>query len=103
MRNPLSQKVIGIQPSGIRKFFDIAEKMNNVISLGVGEPDFATPWHIRQAGIQSLEDKKTRNYKYLFIQYLARTYFDLGDYENLKATCERFESELSKIKNLSCL
>ena len=47
-----------------------------------------------------LEDKKTRNYKYLFIQYLARTYFDLGDYENLKATCERFESELSKIKNL---
>lgn len=47
-----------------------------------------------------LQDKKTRNYKYLFIQYLARTYFDLGDYENLKATCERFESELSKIKNL---
>ncbi len=47
-----------------------------------------------------IEDKNTRNYKYLFIQYLARTYFDLGDYENLKATCERFESELSKIKNL---
>lgn len=49
-----------IKPSGIRKFFDIAETMDNVISLSVGEPDFATPWHIRQAGIQSLEDKKTR-------------------------------------------
>lgn len=47
-----------------------------------------------------IEDKKTKNYKYFFIQYLARTYFDLGDYENLKATCERFESELSKIKKL---
>jgi len=47
-----------------------------------------------------IKDKKTRNYKYIFIQYLARTYFDVGDYENLKATCERFESELSKVKNL---
>lgn len=56
----LNRTVLGTKPSGIRKFFDIAEKMNNVISLGVGEPDFATPWHIRQAGIQSLEDKKTR-------------------------------------------
>ncbi len=56
----LNRTVLETKPSGIRKFFDIAEKMNNVISLGVGEPDFATPWHIRQAGIQSLEDKKTR-------------------------------------------
>ena len=56
----LNRTVLDTKPSGIRKFFDIAEKMNNVISLGVGEPDFATPWHIRQAGIQSLEDKKTR-------------------------------------------
>lgn len=56
----LNRAVLDTKPSGIRKYFDIAEKMENVISLGVGEPDFATPWHIRQAGIQSLEDKKTR-------------------------------------------
>ena len=56
----LSRTAMDIKPSGIRKFFDIAETMDNVISLSVGEPDFATPWHIRQAGIQSLEDKKTR-------------------------------------------
>lgn len=51
----LSQKVINIKPSGIRRFFDIANEMDNVISLGVGEPDFKTPWVIRQAGITSLE------------------------------------------------
>ena len=49
-----------IKPSGIRKFFDIAASMEGVISLGVGEPDFATPWHIRRAGIRSLEESKTR-------------------------------------------
>lgn len=49
-----------IKPSGIRKFFDIAESMGDVISLGVGEPDFPTPWHIRRAGIKSLEESKTR-------------------------------------------
>lgn len=49
-----------IKPSGIRKFFDIAETMENVISLGVGEPDFPTPWQIRKAGIKALEDSKTR-------------------------------------------
>ena len=49
-----------IKPSGIRKFFDIAESMDDVISLGVGEPDFPTPWHIRRAGITSLEESKTR-------------------------------------------
>lgn len=49
-----------IKPSGIRKFFDIAESMDDVISLGVGEPDFPTPWHVRRAGIKSLEDSKTR-------------------------------------------
>lgn len=49
-----------IKPSGIRKFFDLAEQMDNVISLGVGEPDFLTPWHIRQASIESLEKGKTR-------------------------------------------
>ena len=59
MRNPLSQKVMSIQPSGIRKFFDIASKMEDVVSLGVGEPDFDTPWHIRDEGIYSLEKGRT--------------------------------------------
>ncbi len=49
-----------IKPSGIRKFFDIAATMDDVISLGVGEPDFPTPWHVRRAGIRSLEESKTR-------------------------------------------
>ncbi len=56
----LSRKVTDIKPSGIRKFFDIAEQMEDVISLGVGEPDFPTPWHIRREGIRSLESGKTR-------------------------------------------
>lgn len=61
MRNPLSDKVQTIKPSGIRKFFDIVTEMNdpNVISLGVGEPDFDTPWHIREEGIYSLEKGRT--------------------------------------------
>ncbi|MCI8360791.1 MAG: aminotransferase class I/II-fold pyridoxal phosphate-dependent enzyme [Clostridiales bacterium] len=56
----LNPTVKDIKPSGIRKFFDIAEEMEEVISLGVGEPDFPTPFHIRRAGIQSLEEGKTR-------------------------------------------
>ncbi len=56
----LNSSVVGIKPSGIRKFFDIAEQMEDVISLGVGEPDFPTPWHIRSEGIRSLEQGKTR-------------------------------------------
>lgn len=56
----LNQSVMEIKPSGIRKFFDIAEQMEDVISLGVGEPDFPTPWHIRSEGIRSLEKGKTR-------------------------------------------
>ena len=59
MRNPLSSTIVNIKPSGIRKFFDIASEMNDVISLGVGEPDFDTPWHIRDEGIYSLEKGKT--------------------------------------------
>ena len=51
MSNPLSQKITGIQPSGIRKFFDIVSEMKDSISLGVGAPDYDTPWHIREAGI----------------------------------------------------
>ena len=56
----LSKTVTEIKPSGIRKFFDIANTMEDVISLGVGEPDFRTPWQIRSAGIRSLERGKTR-------------------------------------------
>ena len=59
MRNPLAKKVVDIQPSGIRKFFDIVSEMKDAISLGVGEPDFDTPWHIREEGIYSLEKGKT--------------------------------------------
>ena len=61
MRNPLSDKAVEIKPSGIRKFFDIVNDMkdSDVISLGVGEPDFDTPWHIRDEGIYSLEKGRT--------------------------------------------
>lgn len=59
MRNPLSKVVVDIQPSGIRKFFDIVSEMKDAISLGVGEPDFDTPWHIREEGIYSLEKGRT--------------------------------------------
>ena len=59
MRNPLSQKIVKIQPSGIRKFFDVVSEMPDAISLGVGEPDFDTPWHIREEGIYSLEKGRT--------------------------------------------
>ncbi len=59
MRNPLAEKVVEIKPSGIRKFFDIVSEMKDAISLGVGEPDFDTPWHIRDEGIYSLERGRT--------------------------------------------
>ena len=59
MRNPLSKTITTIEPSGIRKFFDIVSEMDDAISLGVGEPDFDTPWHIRDEGIYSLEKGRT--------------------------------------------
>lgn len=59
MRNPLSKKVVEIEPSGIRKFFDVVNEMEDAISLGVGEPDFDTPWRIREEGIYSLERGRT--------------------------------------------
>lgn len=59
MRNPLADKIVDIKPSGIRKFFDIVNEMEDAISLGVGEPDFDTPWHIRDEGIYSLEKGRT--------------------------------------------
>ena len=59
MRNPLADKVVELKPSGIRKFFDIVHEMKDAIYLGVGEPDFDTPWHIRDEGIYSLEQGRT--------------------------------------------
>jgi len=59
MRDPLNKTIVNIQPSGIRKFFDIVGEMEGAISLGVGEPDFDTPWHIRDEGIYSLEKGRT--------------------------------------------
>ncbi len=59
MRNPLNEKITAIKPSGIRKFFDIVSEMDDAISLGVGEPDFDTPWHIRDEGIYTLEKGRT--------------------------------------------
>ncbi len=59
MRDPLNKKVKEIKPSGIRKFFDVVKEIEGAISLGVGEPDFETPWHIREEGIYALERGKT--------------------------------------------
>ena len=59
MRNPLSDRTVALKPSGIRKFFDVVSEMPDAISLGVGEPDFDTPWHIRDVGIYSLEKGRT--------------------------------------------
>lgn len=59
MSIPISKTVVGLKKSGIRKFFDIVSEMKDVISLGVGEPDFDTPWHIREEGIYALEKGKT--------------------------------------------
>ena len=66
MRNPLSDTIVKIKPSGIRKFFDIVSEMEDAISLGVGEPDFDTPWHIRDEGIYSLEGEN-------FLYFQCRT------------------------------
>lgn len=82
MRNPLSKQVVEIKPSGIRKFFDIVSEMKDAISLGVGEPDFDTPWHIRDEGMYSLEKGRTfytsnaglRELKMEITEYLKRRY-----------------------------
>ncbi|MGN0317158.1 MAG: pyridoxal phosphate-dependent aminotransferase [Lachnospira sp.] len=59
MRNALSKKIVDIEPSGIRKFFDVVNEMPDAISLGVGEPDFDTPWNVREEGIYALEKGRT--------------------------------------------
>ncbi len=86
-----------------QKYYTVLCGTNNTTKYATDEMTVAYYMHDYNAVINicklKIEDKKSGNYKYLFIQYLARVYFDLGDYENLKLTCERFESELSKIKN----
>lgn len=82
MRNFLSERVVGLEPSGIRKFFDIVSEIPDAISLGVGEPDFDTPWRIREEGIYSLERGKTfytsnaglKELRYEISEYLERKY-----------------------------
>lgn len=89
MRNPLSKNIEAIQPSGIRKFFDIVSEMKDAISLGVGEPDFDTPWHIREEGIYSLEKGRTfytsnaglKELKAEICKYLSRKFSLQYDYE----------------------
>ncbi|BCK01657.1 aminotransferase class I/II-fold pyridoxal phosphate-dependent enzyme [Anaerocolumna chitinilytica] len=89
MRDPLSKKVVTIEPSGIRKYFDIVSEMKDAISLGVGEPDFDTPWHIREEGIYSLEKGKTfytsnsglKELKMEICRYLSRRFDLYYDYE----------------------
>lgn len=90
MRNPLSDTIVQIKPSGIRKFFDIVSEMKDAISLGVGEPDFETPWHIRDEGIYSLEKGRTfytsnaglKELKIEVCNYLKRRYDLSYHYEN---------------------
>lgn len=81
----LNPTVLEIKPSGIRKFFDIAAEMDDVISLGVGEPDFQTPWHIRQAGIKSLQDGKTKYTSNWGIMELRKV---VSDYMKEQLGCE---------------
>ena len=59
MRDALSKKIVDIEPSGIRKFFDVVSEIPDAISLGVGEPDFDTPWNVREEGIYALEKGRT--------------------------------------------
>ncbi|MBR7136573.1 MAG: aminotransferase class I/II-fold pyridoxal phosphate-dependent enzyme, partial [Clostridia bacterium] len=59
LSDKFNQTAVGLKPSGIRKFFDLTYTMEDVVSLGIGEPDFITPWHIRDAGIYSLEKGNT--------------------------------------------
>ena len=90
MRDPLSKTIKTIEPSGIRKFFDIVSEMEDAISLGVGEPDFDTPWHIRDEGIYSLEKGRTfytsnaglKELKIEITKYLDRKYGMKYNYNN---------------------
>ena len=81
----LSDTVLNIKPSGIRRFFDIAATMDDVISLGVGEPDFQTPWSVRKAGITSLEKGKTKYTSNSGLEALRR---EISNYVNRKCEVE---------------
>ncbi len=75
----LNKRIQQVKPSGIRKFFDIANEMEDVISLSIGEPDFTTPWHIREAGIRSIEKGRTwysPNRGFLELREEISRYFD---------------------------
>lgn len=90
MRNPLSKSIVQVKPSGIRKFFDLVSEMEDVISLGVGEPDFDTPWHIRDEGIYSLTRGRTfytsnaglKELKIEIANYIKRTQNVQYDFNN---------------------
>ena len=90
MRDPLSKVIKEVKPSGIRKFFDIVSEMKDAISLGVGEPDFDTPWHIREEGIYTLERGRTfytsnaglKELKVEISKYLERKINVLYDYHD---------------------
>ena len=90
MKELLSKKIVNLKPSGIRKFFDIVQDMKDAISLGVGEPDFETPWHIREEGIYSLEHGKTfytsnsglKDLKIEISKYINRTQGIKYDFNN---------------------
>ena len=90
MRNPLSKRIVEIEPSGIRKFFDVVNEMEDAISLGVGEPDFDTPWYIRDEGIYSLEKGRTfytsnaglKELKVEIAKYMNRRFDLTYDYEH---------------------
>ena len=90
MREPLSKTISTIKPSGIRKFFDVVSEMPDAISLGVGEPDFDTPWHIRDEGIRALEQGKTfytsnaglKELKKEIAEYLSRRFDLTYDFSN---------------------
>lgn len=90
MRDPLNKTITEIQPSGIRKFFDVVHEIDGAISLGVGEPDFDTPWHIRDEGIYSLEKGRThytsnaglKELKIEIDRYLTRHYGISYDYNH---------------------
>ena len=95
MRDPLSKTITGIKPSGIRKFFDIVSEMDDAISLGVGEPDFDTPWRVREEAIYSLEQGRTfytsnaglKELKEEIAKYLERRYeLEYDPYEEMLIT-----------------
>ena len=96
MRDPLSKQIRDIKPSGIRKFFDIVSEMKDAISLGVGEPDFDTPWHIRDEGIYSLEKGRTYYTSNSGIKELRELIKDLAKNEKICYTVPEIRGPTKK-------